>query len=88
MAKTISTQWTKHLTSPKEVVEFESILKNSRFTLGRLKVLLEERLDEIARQERSVDQYNTASWAALQAHRNGGYSEIRKVLDLLAFLEE
>ena len=86
--KPVNTLWTKNLQDSKEIEEFESLLRNSRFTLGRLSVLLKERLEEISRQERSSDQYNVASWAALQAHRNGAYSEIRKVLDLLSFLEE
>lgn len=88
MAKRPSTAWTRHLKTPKEIEDFESTLKRSSFILGRLKTLLKEWQEELERQEGKVEDYDSPSWAFKQASRNGEKHQLRKVQDLLAFLEE
>jgi hypothetical protein len=79
--------WTKHL--PKESkAEFEKVVRGSTVALRRLKEIAKEWETELSRAEVSVKDYDTASWAAKQAHRNGQRQAYKQLSDLLSFLKD
>lgn len=84
--KKLSVQWLKGVTNPKEQEKLEAAIRHSTTALGRLKELLEEQLRELEK-DGSKQDYETASWAFLQAHRNGEKAKTRELIALLSFLD-
>jgi hypothetical protein len=82
----LSLEWFRGI-PPEKKEDFERHLRNSRTALNQLLNLLDLWEEEISRSETTAD-YDTPSWAAKQAHRNGDKSRIRKLRDLLSFLKE
>jgi hypothetical protein len=84
--KQLSLEWTKGLDQKaKESLEFT--IRNSATALGRLFEILDQREEELTRQECNLKDYDTPNWEVRQAHRNGERSQIRKLKDLLSFLK-
>lgn len=85
--KKLSVEWFKNIPEDKRE-GFELAIRNSTLALGRLYDILIEWEEELNRAEAKVDDYDTPSWPHKQAHRNGDRSRIRKLRDLLSFLNK
>lgn len=77
--------WTKHLKTKEEKENFESLLRNSTIVASRLVTILRE-MDE-SKVSRETD-YDSPSWAYLQADQNGYRRAIQEVLKLFNYLEK
>lgn len=75
--------WTKHLKTEEDQKKFEASLRSSRFVLERLQEILNEQLALIEAAEVRVEDYDNASWANKQAHRNGQRSTLKTILRLI-----
>jgi len=80
--------WTKHLGKPEEKERFEKVLRNSTIVLSRLLEILEEEENLLDNQETSPSQFDNPSWAHKQAFRLGEKSRIKKLKDLLGFIQK
>ena len=85
MKKNLSIQWTQHLKNDADKATLEATIRHSTGALGRLKQILEDQLAELEK-DGSKSDYEKASWAYLQAHRNGEKAKVRELLSLLSFL--
>ena len=84
--KGLPLDWVKHL--PKDEQEsFAQIVKNSTTALSRLKDILDEQLRDLAHKETKISEYDSPAWSSKQAHRNGQFAAIKKLRDLLSFLD-
>lgn len=79
--------WTDNLKDPDEKERFEQALRNDTLVLGRLQEILDIKLTELESQEIKLADYDSPSWAAKQAHRNGYKAGVKFVEDLLSFLD-
>lgn len=81
-------EWTKHIPrdEPEQKADFESVIRNSRVALGRIKELIDERLASLNAVEFSEKAFDNPNWASLQAYRNGRARELKSLQDLLSFL--
>lgn len=75
--------WTNHLKDQEEKNRFKKYLQSCRTAFERLDAMLEQDISELDGSEADPDQYNSPSWAALQADRNGYRRGLRKVKKLL-----
>lgn len=83
--KALQTAWVKHLPEGKEKEDFISLVRNSRLVLGRLKDVLDEQLQGIARTEGSPETYDSG-YPYLQAYMNGrrqAFLDLRKLVEFL-----
>lgn len=83
----IDVTWTKHLQGDRKA-ELTEVVLNSTVVLGRLKQIIREFEAEVAGQEVSIKDYDTPSWAAKQAHRNGMKQAYKKLAGLVNFIKE
>ena len=83
--KPLLIDWTKHLTDPDKRESFEKTLRNNTLVLARLRDIVDEWEQAILREETKPDQYSTANWGMLQAHKNGNRETIKRLKDLLSF---
>jgi hypothetical protein len=82
-------KWLQHLPQDTDDAKrFEQAVRSSTLVLGRLRDILEEDLEALDRQETSEDQYKLPAWDCLQAHRNGDRARLRKILNLLSFMDQ
>lgn len=81
----LSVEWFKGVPEDRRK-DFETALRNSTLALGRLYDLLGEWEEELDRAEIKITDYDTPNWSEKAAHRNGDRSRIRKLRDLLSFL--
>lgn len=72
----------------KDRPDVEAAIRNSAVLLRQLNLIVERWDTEINSQEVKISDYDTPSWAARQAHRNGEKSRIRKLRDLISFIKE
>lgn len=83
--KPLLIEWTKHLSDPDQKENFEKTLRNNTLVLARLRDIVDEWEQTILREETKSDQYSTANWAMLQAHKNGNREIIKRLKDLISF---
>lgn len=83
--KPLQLDWLKHLPLERQK-GFEELLRNNPLIFARLHDILSEWEQVVASEETSKDQYETGSWAMLQAHRNGNREIIKKLKDLISFI--
>lgn len=76
-------QWTKNLSSPEEKERFQNSILGSRPVLERLCELLNEEEKDLDLSEFKDSVYDTPSWSAKQAHKNGERSMLRKIKSLI-----
>lgn len=76
-------QWTKNLSTSEERERFQNSVLGSRPVLERLYELLDEEERDLDSSELKESVYDTPSWSALQAHKNGQRSMIRKIKQLI-----
>lgn len=67
----------RHLKDHDEQKRFRSYIWNSKGVLDRILEILNEAEEELNTQEIGVKTYDTPSWAALQADRNGDRRRLR-----------
>jgi hypothetical protein len=82
----ISLQWTKHLKTESERKDFEKTLRNSSYTMRRIRDILAEMLVEEQKAKISLKDYQGGDWAYKQAHRNGRVENLNRCLELFNFL--
>ena len=83
--KKLNLVWTKHIKDVEERTRFESNLRNNTLLLGRLRDILQDKLDSLDKEEVSSEDYDSPSWAFKQANRLGRKAEIKSLMDLLEF---
>lgn len=76
-------QWTKHLSDPVEKAKFVSEVQSCRFIFRRLIEILDDKEKEINNSETSFTDYQSPSWAYVQAHKNGYRSCLRHIKTLV-----
>lgn len=64
---------------------FEQAIRASTTMKDALKTIIDKQIAEISQAETKTDQYDTPSWAYLQAHRNGQLGALRGILTLLDY---
>lgn len=79
-------QWTTHLKDPEEIKRFRQHIHNSKGVLDRLTTLMKNNEEALSSAETDPSSYESPSWAALQAHRNG-YRQCLKELYKLTNLD-
>lgn len=75
--------WTNHLKDPEEKKRFRSYLHNSRGLLDRQRDILKDMENELDRGETDPNSYDSPSWAARQAHKNGYRECLNKIQKLI-----
>jgi hypothetical protein len=83
----ISLKWFKGERDKKVRDDFEKMLRHDGVVLGRLRDVIDELREEIERQETSIEDFDSPSWALKQASRLGEKRGLNKVRDLLTFLD-
>jgi hypothetical protein len=84
----LSTEWTKHLKDEKAREDFAKLLLNSTISLGRLREILEERLEALQNAKLKTDHYDVANWAYMQADSIGAERTLKKIIELLEFTKK
>jgi hypothetical protein len=74
--------------APERKEGFEQAIRNSHFVLKQLYHIVDQWEEQLNAAESKITDYDTPSWEAKQAHRNGDRSRLRKLRDLLSFLKE
>lgn len=74
--------WTNHLKDPDEKERFRKYVLGSKSILERQTQILDEMEEELDQLETGENQYQSPSWAALQADRNGYRRALRRIKKL------
>lgn len=77
------TKWTAHCKTDHEKVQFEADLRRAKPVLDRLMEILNQRKEEIYREELSKDIFDIAAWPYLQASSVGSRREIQQLYKLI-----
>lgn len=83
----LSVEWFFNVPADKKA-GFEDALRNSTVMARQLLFLCDKWEQELSTGESKIGDYDTPSWACKQAHRNGDRARIRKLRELLSFLNE
>jgi len=83
----ISLKWFGNERDKKAKEDFERILRNDGVVLGRLREVIEELREEVEREELDPGDFDSPSWALKQASRLGEKRGLKKIHDLLTFLD-
>lgn len=70
--------WYNHLKNKDEQDKFKKYIYGSKTLLERQAQIIEDWENELDQSETDKDQYNSPSWAALQADRNGYRRALRR----------
>ncbi len=81
----IALEWSQHLSDPKKRKEFEETVKGGTAVLRRFRDMIRRRINEL-NEPRKVD-YDSPSWAYLQADQNGRKAILIELHQLLEFFE-
>lgn len=76
-------QWTKNCTSQEDKDRFTKYLIGSKTILERLAEILKEEENSLDRSETNPEAYETPSWAARQAHKNGFRQCLNKIQTII-----
>lgn len=74
--------WTNHLKDPEEKERFKKYILGSKTLLERQTAIIDEMEKGLDVQESDPSQYDSPSWAALQADRNGYRRALRAIKKL------
>lgn len=74
--------WTHHLKDQEEKNRFKKYLLSCKTAFERQTALIDKMESELDTEESDPGQYNSPSWAALQADRNGYRRALRKIKKL------
>lgn len=80
----VSEEWLRGLTA-EERQEMKLLVVNSEKLLDKLKKIVYNMCTK--KEEVSLDNYDTPSWAYRQAHQNGEAAAYRKILSMLTIIE-
>lgn len=72
-------QWTNHLKDPEEKARFKKYIYGCKTLLERQTAIIDELESDLDSKESDPSQYNSPSWAALQADRNGYRRALRRI---------
>ena len=81
----LKTEWIKGL-NPEEVKRFKELFSNSTLVLDKLRSICYNNIRKIENSSRA--QYESPSWAYLQADNNGYARAYREMIELLSLTEE
>ncbi len=71
--------WSSHLRDPEDAKRFRQHIYASKGVLDRLLQITAKMEEELDQQEADTTQYDSPSWAALQADRNGYRRALRSI---------
>ena len=77
------TDWTKHLTDPKDVERFKKLILSAKPVLEHLTVLAKEKETALEQKELSEKEYDSPNWSHKQAYRNGYKACARDLIKLI-----
>lgn len=83
----IDTKWFRDLRDKKSKEDMERMLRNDKVVLGRLKEIIEDLMLELEGTETSNGDFDTPNWALKQASRLGEKRGLKKIKDLLIFID-
>lgn len=83
----MTSEWTRHLKTPKERAEFLQYVKNSKGIINRLNDIVEGYTAELRRTEQTED-YSSPSWSHLQADRLGQLKSLTKIKRLITLKDD
>lgn len=83
--KNIPLDWVKNL-NLKEREDFETHIRNAGRILRRLRELANDRISQVNREVISKRNYESPSWAFLQADANGEIRALEYILNLTDFI--
>lgn len=75
--------WTNNLKDPSEAERFRKYLYGSKSILERQYQLLTDMENELDKSETDTSSYDSPSWAARQAHKNGFRECLQKIKKLI-----
>lgn len=80
--------WSAHLKTDKDKQEFENLVLRAKPVLDRLRVLVENKEEELSSFENSLKAYDNPNWHFRQAHINGYKSCQSRLLKLITLDQE
>lgn len=80
--------WTAHLQTDEDKQRFLNQLHGSRDVTDRLLDLIDAKTKELGSTERNIKVYDNPNWAYQQAHRNGYYTAMSSIKNLLTLDQE
>jgi len=86
MRQRIQSLWVSHLKDSKEREDFTNKLLGSRFLLDKLSEIVYNIVKMESRP--STKDYDSPSWAYLQAHRNGRLEAFEEILKLISISDK
>lgn len=75
--------WTHHLKDQEEKNRFKKYLQSCKTAFERQTALMDKMESDLDEQETDLTQYNSPSWAALQADRNGYRRALKRIKKLI-----
>jgi hypothetical protein len=76
----MQSRWFMHLKNEKERTNFKEFVMSSSIVLDRLKEIV---YNVIKESEIKTSDYNSPSWAYLQAHQNGRREALEEIIKLI-----
>jgi hypothetical protein len=86
--KALATEWTKHCKTPEAKARLEGLVRNSTISLGRLREIVQARIQALQTTERKPETYDSPNWAYKQSHTNGMLAAYNNIDQLLSFLDK
>ena len=81
---TLDPRWTQHIRDADRKKSFANTILNSKIIVDRLRVIIQEEMKAIERDE-DKEKYDSPAWGPKQAHRNGYHRAMRLMQKLLDF---
>lgn len=81
-------KWTSHLKTKEEREAFQKLLRNTdKRVLERIEFLLRDSIEQLRKEEVSLESYDSPSWSHKQAHINGYVQGLTEALDMILDLK-
>lgn len=79
-------KWTSHLKTNEDKYDFGKIVKSqlNGIVFERLRQIVLEKIESYDKPIKQEQDYDSASWAYKQAHRNGATSALNEILNMIA----
>lgn len=88
MTTQLSSRWRERSISDNEWDKVKKMVLANPTLLTLLDVILEDMEETVTKEEATNDQYETPSWAFLQAHRNGQKNVLKELRKLTQHLRK
>lgn len=82
------TQWTSHLTDPKEKENFKRQIRSAKPVLEHLKLMIEDQIKQTESAEIDAKSFDNPSWAYKQAYKLGYKSILSFTKHVLTDLDQ